>query len=248
MFTKDEIMFDPETKIENATLETVKDLIGFGNSLSNIACFAAFAVYFRNDETEIEAMDAAFSKSGILYENRSIKAKAKKIFDNMKNGKAVYVAENQSLSLTAKEIVEHQFNDLPFTFSTVYQATLNAEKSGKVKTDNSDMKAAKAAIDNPAIETGPVKSAKQLLELASMGIAEFQNALAQGKESLALERLADDLPPASDSLALTIVKGYLAEFYNAYPAQFQAVTDFIMELQTAPPAIETEAEEILNAA
>ena len=221
------------TQLQHVTLDDLKTTITFSSGLGDVIKWQLLGLYIKNDDLEIEQLENLFRKSGAFYEQRFFKTQAQYVFKALSNNEPL-LGETHKLSDIAKVTLENR----PFSIGVAYT---QRPKVAKAPVDPR-LKAAKRAISDGT--AGPIKNAKQLLELADMGIPEIEKIIANSTVKNNIDTIAKEFPDfTTDNLnkIVTMTKEYLSEMFTNHPVEFEQITDHILDLQSTPVAEEIAA-------
>ena len=89
-------VFNENKKLNQVTLNDIKEGFTFENNLSNVLKFMLLGAYIQNDAFQIDQLESLFKASGSLHNKRSYKTEAQFVYNKLKAME--YIATGDSVS------------------------------------------------------------------------------------------------------------------------------------------------------
>lgn len=226
--------FNMELPIAQTTIEHIKSGFLFTSKLGNIIKWYLIGAYIKNDKIEIENIENMFTKTGVFYEKRSWKTQALRVFKHLKqedNSQENFEIINPKTekAYTLSELAKCSGSDLRNISIEMLYKELTKKSEGENDTENDykkdpRYKAAQALSKQGGI--GTIQNPKQLLELANMGIPEFQDPLIDQLLILEKEAVLNKFPAiTSDNIpdVKIAILNYMQELIALDQGEFESL-------------------------
>jgi hypothetical protein len=171
-------------KLKDVTFDTFDSNYKNHTKFGNMMKWHLIGLELKADKEKLEKFKEQFKTGGAYHAQRGWLTQTNHVLDLLKNEKPI-----NGVTYDLEKLKELSLGDAPFSIETVYK---NREKQPKAPKDPR-LEMAKKAVKDENIETGSV-TAKQVLELADMGIPEFKLALAQAEQNHNMESMFIQFP------------------------------------------------------